>query len=123
MLHHAGWEPPRFDGPALVRLRRGVWRYGYGLGFVKPGFKMGCLGPSVVPFYPFFGGGSPTKTDYGKKGTLIQNLSTGGPRMGCGGIRLGLGWLPTTPGSPKCMWAVHWGARMGDHVFNAHYAI
>ena len=29
------------------------------------------LGPPVVPFYPFLGEGSPTKTDYGKKGTLI----------------------------------------------------
>ena len=29
------------------------------------------LGPPVVPFYPFLGEGSPTKTDYRKKGTLI----------------------------------------------------
>ena len=35
-----------------------------------------CLGPPVVPFYPFWGEGSPTKIDYGKRG----NLSTGGSR-------------------------------------------
>ena len=29
------------------------------------------LGPPVVPFYPFFGEGSPTKIDDRKKGTLI----------------------------------------------------
>ena len=29
------------------------------------------LGPPVVPFYPFWGEGSPTKIDYRKKGTLI----------------------------------------------------
>ena len=29
------------------------------------------LGPPVVPFYPFFGEGSPTKIDYRKKGSLI----------------------------------------------------
>ena len=29
------------------------------------------LGPSVVPFYPFLGEGSPTKIDHRKKGTLI----------------------------------------------------
>ena len=37
------------------------------------------LGPPVVPFYPFFGEGSPTKIDYRKKGTgyPYSNLSTG----------------------------------------------
>ena len=31
-----------------------------------------CLGPPVVPFYPFFGQGSPTKIDVLKKvGTLL----------------------------------------------------
>ena len=29
------------------------------------------LGPPVVPFYPFFGGCSPTKIDYRKNGTLV----------------------------------------------------
>ena len=29
------------------------------------------LGPPVVPFYPFFGEGSPSKIDYRKTGTLI----------------------------------------------------
>ena len=32
----------------------------------------GCLGPPVVPFLtPFLREGSPTKTDYRKKGTLV----------------------------------------------------
>ena len=31
-----------------------------------------CLGPPIVPFYPFLGEGSPTKTNYRKKATLIQ---------------------------------------------------
>ena len=31
----------------------------------------GILGPPVVPFYPFLGGGSPTQIDYRKKGTFI----------------------------------------------------
>ena len=37
-------------------------------------FGMGALlllGPPVVPFYPFFGEGSPTKIDYRKKDILI----------------------------------------------------
>ena len=33
--------------------------------------RVPLLGPPVVPFYPFFGEGSPTKIDYSKKGTLI----------------------------------------------------
>ena len=34
-----------------------------------------------MPFYPFFGEGSPTKIDYRKnKGYPYSNLSTGGPR-------------------------------------------
>ena len=41
-----------------------------------------CLGPPVVPFYPFLGEGSPTKIDYRKKGYPYSNLSTGGPRFG-----------------------------------------
>ena len=32
---------------------------------------MGKLGRPVVPFFPFWGEGSPTKIDYSKKGTLI----------------------------------------------------
>ena len=42
-------------------------------------------GPPVVPFYPVFGEGSPTKIDYRKKGCSYSNLSTGGPRrcVGC----------------------------------------
>ena len=32
---------------------------------------LAMLGPPVVLFYPFWGEGSPTKTDYRKKGTLI----------------------------------------------------
>ena len=32
------------------------------------------LGPPVATFYPFFGEGSPTKTDYRKKGTLILSF-------------------------------------------------
>ena len=39
------------------------------------------LGPPVVPFYPFFGEGSPTKIDYRiKLVPSYSNLSTGGPR-------------------------------------------
>ena len=30
-----------------------------------------CLGPPVVPFYPFLVEGSPTKIDYRQQGTLI----------------------------------------------------
>ena len=37
------------------------------------------LGPPVVPFYPFWGEGSPTKIDYRKKWDPYSNLSTGGP--------------------------------------------
>ena len=29
------------------------------------------LGPPVLPFYPFWGEGSPTEIDYSNKGTLI----------------------------------------------------
>ena len=38
------------------------------------------LGPPVVPFYPFWGEGSPTKIDHTKKGYPYSSLSTGGPR-------------------------------------------
>ena len=35
---------------------------------------------SIVPFYPFFGEGSPTKIDYYRKTVYpYSNLSTGGP--------------------------------------------
>ena len=37
------------------------------------------LGPPVVPFYPFFGEGSPTTIVYRKNGYPYSNLSTGGP--------------------------------------------
>ena len=39
------------------------------------------LGPPVVPFYPFWGEGSPTKIDCRKKGYPYSKLSTGGPRL------------------------------------------
>ena len=43
---------------------------------------MNRLGPPVVPFLPFFGGGSPTKIDYSKKLVpTYSNLSTEGPRL------------------------------------------
>ena len=32
------------------------------------------LGPRLLPFYPFLGEGSPTKIDYRKKGTLMEDL-------------------------------------------------
>ena len=38
------------------------------------------VGPPVVPFYPFFGGGSPTKIDHRKSWYPYSHLSTGGPR-------------------------------------------
>ena len=41
------------------------------LGFQFPAI----LGPPVVPFYPFFGEGSPTKGDYSKKGYPYSNFS------------------------------------------------
>ena len=47
---------PQFDEDSLLCLLR--WS--------------SCLGPPVVPFYPFWGEGSPTKIDYSKKGTLIR---------------------------------------------------
>ena len=44
--------------------------------------KLALLGPSVVPFYPCLGEGSPTKIDDRKKGTILTSLlSTGGPRL------------------------------------------
>ena len=39
------------------------------------------LGPAVVPFYLFFGEGSPTKIDYRRRGTLILT-SLLEPRLG-----------------------------------------
>ena len=70
--------------------------------FLLLAYCIGKLGPPVVPFYPFFGEGSPTKIDHRKRGTLI--LTTGGPgdRKGqaffCHGPSSGkwcaLSWLP-----------------------------
>ena len=38
---------------------------------MRVGVRLYHLGPSVVPFYPFLGEGSPTEIDYRKQGTLI----------------------------------------------------
>ena len=43
-------------------------------------FRVPFLGLPVLPFYPFWGQGSPTKIDYGKKLVpTYSNLSAGGP--------------------------------------------
>ena len=48
------------------------------------GLHCSWLGPPVVPFYPFFGAGSPAKIDYRKKKWYpYSNLSlSGGPSLG-----------------------------------------
>ena len=51
------------------------------------------LGPPVVPFYSFFGEGSPTKIDYRRKGTLILTPP-------CVEISAAATWIPSMPGVP-----------------------
>ena len=40
-------------------------------GHLPPNKSVVCLGPAVVPFYPFLGEGSPTEIDYRKNGYPI----------------------------------------------------
>ena len=80
VLRDAGGELLLVPGGAHP-LRRGATSDPIGCEGIRMdcGGLVGFLGPRGVPFYPFWGEGSPTKIDYRKKGYLYSNLSTGGP--------------------------------------------
>ena len=55
------------------------------------------LGPPVVPFYPVFGEGSPTKRDYRKKGALVLTSKLEDLVKGCFYGSVGLSCCEGTP--------------------------
>ena len=72
---HTGFKGSWNCGDRQLATAWSVWKGVEAIGDERPrlpddlqgsSFRLRWLGPPVVPFYPFFGEGSPTKMDYRK---------------------------------------------------------
>ena len=91
LIKWSGFEEDRIvEDSAWLFLHFLFWTF---KGGNSVGHRESCLGPPVVPFYPFPGEGSPTEIDYRKKGALIAALA---PRSFSLGPLLGASTKPGT---------------------------